>query len=182
MVQKYWIIWWEEVRSGYSILFLLLLTYLQNNVDPAIFTIFDCPSWPKWKITDSPSTLERLGHGILQFYDLEHNIWVEVSVSYPHAVTTDGYLLLRRAGVSCKNFDEQLTIATSMQRPHTSTRVYMTKVRQSVRAKMLKKKGKKMYGDISDDSEGEVEIVEPQCEFVYKLMLNLFLTYCDNRS
>ena len=75
-------------------------------------------------------------------------------------VTTDGYLLLRRAGVSCKDFDNQLSIATS--RPNSSARVYMTKVRQSVKTKMLKKK-RKTYTYISDDSEGEVEIVEPQC-------------------
>lgn len=81
-------------------------------------------------------------------------------------VTTDGYLLLRRTGVSCKDFDEQLAIATSTQfvtrRPNTSARVYMTKARQSVKTKLLKKKGRS-YNYISDDSEGEVEIVEPQC-------------------
>jgi hypothetical protein len=122
----------------------------------------DCPSWPKWKVTDSPSTLERLGHGTLQFYDLEHKIWIEVSVSYPHMVTTDGYLLLRRAGVSCIDFDEQLAIATRPNTSAGSARVYMTKVRQSVKTKMQKKK-RKAYTYISDDSEGEVEIVVPKC-------------------
>lgn len=158
ILRKFRIVWWEKVCR--SIQFLLVLTLLQDNVDPAIFTILDCPSWPKWKVTDSPSTLERLGHGTLQFYDIEHKIWVEVPVSYPYTVTTDGYLLLRRAGVSCKDFDNQLSIATS--RPNSSARVYMTKVRQSVKTKMLKKK-RKTYTYISDDSEGEVEIVEPQC-------------------
>ena len=82
-------------------------------------------------------------------------------------VTTDGYLLLRRAGVSCISFDEQLAIAT---RPNSSAasagsaRVYMTKVRQSVKTKLQKKKDK-AYTCISDDSEGEVEIVELKCKF-----------------
>ena len=40
----------------------------------------------------------------------------------------------------------------------------MTKVRQSVKTKMIKKKATVHY--ISDNSEGEVEIVEPQHEFV----------------
>ena len=119
-------------------------------------------------MADSPSTLERLGHDTIEFYDLEHKIWVEAPVSYPHLAMTDGYLLLRRAGVSCKNFDRQLALATSAefvtQRPNTSSRVYMTKVRQSVKAKMIKKKATVHY--ISDNSEGEVEIVEPQREFV----------------
>jgi hypothetical protein len=148
----------------------LNLIHLQNNVDPAIFTILDCPSWPKWKVTDSPSTLERLGHSTLQFYDIKHKIWVEAPVSYPHTVTTDGYLLLRRTGVSCKNFDEQLALAITTQlvaktpTGNASARVYMTKVRQSVKTKVLKKKGK-MRANVylSDDSEGDVEIVEPQC-------------------
>jgi hypothetical protein len=166
IVQKFRIVWWEKVCCYIQTRILLLLTFLQSNVDPAIFTILDCPSWPKWKVTDSLSTLERLGHGTtLQFYDLEHKIWVEVPVSYPHTVTTDGYLFLRRAGVSCKDFDGQLAIATRFvtQMPNTSARVYMTKVRRSVKTKMLKEK-LKMRAYLSDDSEGEVEIVEPQSQ------------------
>ena len=102
----------------FNLALIFLFTCLQNDDDPAIFTILDCPCWPKWKVTDSPSALERLGTETFQFYDLEHRIWVEAPISYPHTVTTDGYLLLRRPGVSCKDFRERLVIA--MQRPTTS--------------------------------------------------------------
>jgi hypothetical protein len=76
-------------------------------------------------------------------------------------MTTDGYLLLRRPGISCKDFREHLVIATSMQTPTTS-RIYMAKLRQSVKSKMLKNKAKIRASHWSEDSEGEVEFVESQ--------------------
>ena len=72
----------------------MLFTCLQDDHDPTIFTPLDCLCWPKWKATDSLSTLERLETDILKFYDLKHKIWVEALLSYPHTMKTDGYLLL----------------------------------------------------------------------------------------
>ena len=115
--RSFHIVWWEKVCCFNSML-TFLLTCLQDDHDPIVFTILDCPCWPKWKVTDSLSALKCLGTDTLQFYDLEHKIWVEAPVSYPHTMTTDGYLLLRRPGVICKDFDECLVIA--MQRPVTS--------------------------------------------------------------
>lgn len=111
VIEKFRIVWWEKVCCFNSTL-AFLLTRLQDDHDPIVFTILDCPCWPKWKVTDSLSALERLGTDTLQFYDLEHKIWVEAPVSYPHTMTTDSYLLLRCPGVSCKDFDECLVIAT----------------------------------------------------------------------
>ena len=149
--------------------FLKIYTFhLQDDEDPAVFTILDCPRWPKWKVTDSLSALERLGTDTFQFYDLEHKIWVEAPVSYPHTMTTDGYLLLRRPGISCKDFGEHLVIATRMQTPTTS-RVYMTKSRQSVRvkSKITKNKEKMRASHLSEDSEGEIEFVESQRKSIH---------------
>lgn len=87
-------------------------------------------------------------------------------------MTTDGYLLLRRPGVNCKDFNERLAIAT--QTPTTS-RVYMTKVRQSVKSKIMKNKGKMRASRQSEDSEGEVEFVESQCRSIHNLILGLLL-------
>jgi hypothetical protein len=168
IIEKFRIVWWEKVGCqclDFTLIFLLL-TCLQDDDDPAVFTILDCPSWPKWKVTDSPSALERLGTDTFQFYDLEHKIWVEAPVSYPHTMTTDGYLLLRCPGVSCKDFSEHLGIA--MRTPSTS-RVYMTKVRQSVKSKIMKNKAKMRASHWSEDSEGEVEFVE--CKLVHNLIL-----------
>jgi len=83
-------------------------------------------------------------------------------------MTTDGYLLLRRPGVSCKDFNERLVIA--MQTP-TNSRVYMTKVRQSVKSKLMKNKGKMWASHQSEDSEGEVEFVELQRKSIHNLTL-----------
>jgi hypothetical protein len=117
--------------------------------------------------------LERLGTDTFQFYYLEHKIWVEAPVSYPHSIKTDGYLLLRRTGISCKDFYGHLAIA--MQKPTTS-RSYMTKLRQSVKSKIMKNKGKMRASNWSDDSEGEVELVESQHKFIHNLILSLSLT------
>ena len=128
----------------------VLLTVLQNNSPLAVFTVLDCPSWPKWKIADSPKVLDRLGDDSdpILFFDVECSIWVECPLSYPHTPKTDGYLLLRRAGVMCRDFDKYLQLAT--QKLPTS-RTYLTKT--------LKNKGKqKEIKALSSDSE--IEIIE----------------------
>ena len=58
IIEKFCIVWWEKVRCLNSTL-AFLFTRLQDDHDPAVFTILDCPCWPKWKVTDSLSALER---------------------------------------------------------------------------------------------------------------------------
>jgi hypothetical protein len=171
VIEKFRVVWWEKVRCLNSTP-VFLLTCLQDDHDPAVFTVLDCPCWPKWKVRDSLSALERLGTDTLQFYDLEHKIWVEVPVSYPHTMTTDCYLLLRRPGVNCKDFNERLAIAT--QTPTTS-RVYMTKARQLVKRKLMENKRKKWASHQSEDSEGEVEFMELPRKLIQNMTLILLL-------
>ncbi|KDR71532.1 hypothetical protein GALMADRAFT_253865 [Galerina marginata CBS 339.88] len=142
MVQRFRIIWWER-----------------ENVDPAIFPVQACPGWPKWKICDSPDVVQRLGIGLVDFYDQDFKIWVECPLTYPHTVKTDCYLLLRRQAVHCQDFAKHLLTATKV--PSTS-RVYMASVRKSlhVRTKSLKQRTKGQTVDSEAESEGEVEIVE----------------------
>ena len=78
-------------------------------------------------------------------------------ISYVHAVTTDGHLLLRCAGVECEDFDSKVQLAT--RKDISSSRTYMSNVRQSVATK-AKRKGKGQAFDLNDkESDGEVEIV-----------------------
>ncbi|KAF8801528.1 hypothetical protein BYT27DRAFT_7261857 [Phlegmacium glaucopus] len=126
----------------------------QSNQDPAVFVVQECPHWPKWKIADSPTTLTRLGAGLVQFYDFAHPIWIECAPTYSHTVRTDGYLFLRRAGVECKDFEQQLTI-TIHKTPHA--RYFMTNERKSVKTALNIKK--KADANLSS-SDGEVEIIE----------------------
>ena len=128
--------------------------------------------WAKWKIQDSPSTLQRLGDGLLQFYDINHNLWVESDPAYPHTLQTDCYLLLRCTGVICQDFENHL--AAARHKP-TNQRTYMTKIRQSVKSKALKGKGKAQARSHSDDdSDGEVEFVEIPSEPPQILKLSPF--------
>ena len=93
IIEKFHIVWWEKVHC-LNLTLAFLLTCLQDDHDPAVFTILDCLCWPKWKVMDSLRALKRLGMDTLQFYNLKHKIWVEAPVLYPHTMTTDGYLLL----------------------------------------------------------------------------------------
>lgn len=144
----------------------------QTGVEPTVFTVQDCPRWPKWKINDSPPTLKRLGDDLLQFYDTDHNLWVESNPSYPHTLQTDGYLLLHRAGVVCQNFEQHL--AAALHKP-TNQRTYMTKVRQSIKSKTLKGKGKaRARSQTDDESDGAVEFVDIPSESLRNIKLNHF--------
>ena len=162
VIEKFRIVWWEKVHC-LNLTLIFLFTCLRDDDDPAVFTILDCPCWPKWKVTDSPSALKCLGTDTFEFYDLDHKIWVEAPVSYPHMMMTDSYLFLRRPGVSCKDFREHLVIA--MQTPTTS-RVYMTKLRQSVKSKITINKEKMCASQWLKDSEGEVEFVGSQSQSI----------------
>jgi hypothetical protein len=83
--------------------------------------------------------------------------WIECPVLYAHAVKTDGYLLLRRTGIECKDFNTKFSLATRTD--NSSSRSYMSSVRRSV-AKKVKCKGKgRALDDEELESEGEVEIV-----------------------
>lgn len=52
----------------------------------------------------------------------------------------------------------------------------MTKVCQSVKNKIMKNKGKMRASHWSEDSEGEVEIVESQCKFTHNFVSRPLLT------
>ncbi|KAF8161528.1 hypothetical protein B0H34DRAFT_701376 [Crassisporium funariophilum] len=142
LVQRFRIIWWER-----------------ENVDPAFFPVQACPEWPKWKICDSPDVVQRLGIGLVDFYDQDFKIWVECPLTYPHTVKTDCYLLLRRQAVRCHDFAQHLLTATKV--PSTS-RVYMASVQKSLHVctKSLKRRTKGQTVDSEEESAGEVEIVE----------------------
>ena len=85
-----------------------------------ICAVHDCPHWPKWILendSDIQKTLglfEQLGtkQCMLQFYDIRNRYWVSCSPTYPHAVKKDGYLLLRRSGTLCHDFEIHLENAT----------------------------------------------------------------------
>ena len=125
------------------------------------FTVSTCPEWPKWRVTDCPSTLERLRGTGLEFYDTKHHIWLECPVSCAHIVKTDSYLLLRRVGTICQDFEKQLSIATMPANSTGTGRVYMSSnIRPKLtKARELKRKGKERRVDPNESSEGEVEIV-----------------------
>lgn len=130
----------------------------------------EIPEWPKFRLADSPALLERFGKGGLDFYDVSTFEWIECPLSYAHAVTTDGHLLLRCTGTECEDFDSKLLLAT--RKNTSSSRSYMTNVRRSVISK-AKRKGKGRVFEL--ESDGEVEIVSGMSS-VIQLFLDLLTT------
>jgi hypothetical protein len=117
----------------------------------------DIRDWPKFRLADSPALLERLGEGDIDFYDALTFEWIECPILYAHAVKTDGYLLLRRTGIECEDFDTKFALAT--RKGDSSSRSYISNVRQSVATK-TKRKGKGRALELDDgESEGEVQII-----------------------
>ena len=147
---------------------------------PTTFIVSTCPEWPKWRVTDCPSTLERLRGTGLEFYDTKHHIWLECPVSCAHIVKTDSYLLLRRVGTICQDFEKQLSIATMPANSTGTGRVYMSSnIRPKLtKARELKRKGKERRVDPNESSEGEVEFVDSTsiCLHVFLSLSALSLT------
>lgn len=106
---------------------------------------------------------------------MEFDLWIESPTTYPHSVTTDGYLLLRCKDAECQDFDKYLKTAT--QRPSTS-RVYMTAVRQSLRKKSVTQKEKACTTHSDADSGSEVEVVKGR----HKRKGKAPATYSDEES
>jgi hypothetical protein len=117
----------------------------------------EIPDWPKLRLADSPALLEGFGKGGLNFYDMLTFEWIECPLSYAHAVTTDGHLLLRCTGTKCEDFDSKLLLAT--RKDTSSSCSYMSNVHRSVTSK-TKQKGKGQAFELEDEeSGGEAEIV-----------------------
>jgi hypothetical protein len=90
----------------------------------------DIRDWPKFRLADSPALLEHLGEGDIDFYDALTFEWIECPILYVHAVKTDSYLLLRRTGIECEDFDTKFALAT--RKGDSSSHSYISNVRQSV--------------------------------------------------
>ncbi|KAF8805950.1 hypothetical protein BYT27DRAFT_7257779 [Phlegmacium glaucopus] len=120
---------------------------------PSTFIVHVCPQWPKWRITDCPTTLKCVGEDDLEFYDIKHHLWLECPVSCPHLVKTDDYFFLWRAGIECRDFEARLELATW---PLSTSRVYMTTAHKSLQTKALKQKERAKVVEDDDDSEVEV--------------------------
>ncbi|KAJ3492606.1 hypothetical protein NLJ89_g11196 [Agrocybe chaxingu] len=135
-----------------------LIQKFRNDNEPVVFTVLECPNWPKWKINDSPTTKKHLGPILLQFYDIDTAIWVEVPTSYPFTLKTDSYLLLRHAGIKCLCFDEQLAVA--LRKPDNQ-RTYISNVRRPLKKSSAKSQSTQSTPAPADEgSDDEVEVIE----------------------
>ncbi|KAJ7881678.1 hypothetical protein B0H13DRAFT_2540367 [Mycena leptocephala] len=84
-----------------------LLVYLRNSVeDPVVLCISaaELPSWPQFRLTDSPQTLSDMGiedvdNINLEQYSESYHIFMKVSVRHLFTLTTDCVVLLRKQGV-----------------------------------------------------------------------------------
>lgn len=128
------------------------------TIAPAsISRIQDCPQWPKWSLTDWPSSSVELGTDQLddlQLYDFSCREWINMaggSLAYKHRISKGGHVFLRSRGVSCPGFED---VVTKFTRKSMHIRHNIQAERAAVRKDL---KNRKVF--LIDDDEDEVEFV-----------------------
>ncbi|KAF8972916.1 hypothetical protein BDZ97DRAFT_1778362 [Flammula alnicola] len=138
-----------------------LVFWHQDGKAPKVRAIHECPVWPKWIFMDAIDIREEfdIRATLLEYYDVRSCQWITCSLSYPHDVKRDGYLLLRLLETSCLGLDNYVQQAVAKD---THLRNNMAGERAGVRQKLQKRKidPPPFLVNLSDDDD-EVMIVEP---------------------
>lgn len=85
----------------------------------------------------------------VDMYNTKYRLWVKINLSYPHSLSTDSYIFLRRRGVSCVDLTDILKRFTQ---PAVHMRYNMPGERLAVR-EALRRRAVQLDGD------SDVEIV-----------------------
>jgi phosphotransferase system IIB component len=135
-----------------------LVFWDDDNRDAAIICIHDCPQWPIFILHSSPDILKRLGEDItdIDLYHLKHRVWVQIDLTYPHSISTDAYIFLRRRGVQCVDLDN---LIERFSKPAARIRLDMHLERQMARNKLKKNKKGKV---VAEESDSDIEFVMGQ--------------------
>ncbi|KAJ7667450.1 hypothetical protein DFH06DRAFT_1126263 [Mycena polygramma] len=162
-----------DVRVGRR----FMIVYLGDATDePVVLCLSadDIPDWPKFQLSESPSTVQDLGIDdlddlSLQQYSTTYEIFMNVSVRHLFTVTTDCVLFFRRKGVRVANEADLLTRFFPAQTVNHQ-RHGLSQERAGVRAeyKKLKGKGKTISPLSESDSEVEASEVVPAAPVVRK--------------
>ena len=75
--------------------------------------------WPKWILMDARDICEELNicTTLLEFYNMRSSQWITCSLSYPHNIKKNGYLLLRLLKTSCLDLEKYIQ-QVSTKAPH----------------------------------------------------------------
>ncbi|KAJ7652476.1 hypothetical protein DFH06DRAFT_1331103 [Mycena polygramma] len=133
-----------------------LVFWNDDDKDPLILGVTECPSWPNFRLSEAPKTLALLGTDFLaiQYYDVPFRLWKRVDLDYPHILTPNTYLLMRRIGVSGR--DQQRLVDQFVNSPGPQhIRYHLPAERDAVRVKL-----KARRKDPIPDDDSEVEVVE----------------------
>ncbi|KAF7356302.1 hypothetical protein MVEN_00962100 [Mycena venus] len=138
------------------------LTNYVEFQDPVVLCISaaDLPSWPQFRLTDSPRTLSDMGiedvdNTSLEQYSESYHIFMKVSVRHLFTLTTDCVVLLRKQGVRVPDEASIITRFLGRSTPPTSShqRYGLSQERAGVRREYRKLK------TILSDDESDVEVV-----------------------
>ncbi|KDR83981.1 hypothetical protein GALMADRAFT_275227 [Galerina marginata CBS 339.88] len=151
----------KRVRINLDNRFYLVFWH-EDEKEPKVRAIHECPVWPKWIFLDAVDIRKELDmHATLvEYYDLRSFQWITCSLSYPHDVKRDGYLLLRLPKTSCLNLEKYVQQATA-KAPHL--RNNMAGERAGVREKLQQRKiepPRFLVNWSDDDDEDEVVFVK----------------------
>ncbi|KAF9554299.1 hypothetical protein CPC08DRAFT_821790 [Agrocybe pediades] len=152
-----------------------VLVYWDNSVDKAQVLCIedsDCPHWPVWQLGQyrglsqlmkaSESAMSNTVTSI-EMYSTKYRYWMTVSLGFAHQVTTDCILMIRRAGVTGVDEDDQIRrFFSSAEIPSGRFRTNILAEKKSIRESLKNRnRGRKA---IESDSDSDIEFVSPSSQ------------------
>ncbi|KAJ7495270.1 hypothetical protein FB451DRAFT_1213727 [Mycena latifolia] len=137
----------------------VLFFWSTDGAPVSIQLVEDCPSWPRLCLRDIAHLLTTPAHPHLddfyQCYSFSYHAWMRVSNKYPHALTHDQPILVRRLGVIGSDENDQLRRLGVNQSFLTPLPVHSTAAAAST---STNHKGKRRHISV-DSSDDEVLVV-----------------------
>ncbi|KAJ7157855.1 hypothetical protein C8R43DRAFT_1125001 [Mycena crocata] len=140
----------------------IIVVYWDLSGGPhAVHYVHYCPFWPTWYVSDARETLADLLHGTpLQLFVPRFREWTDIMESFPHSVTTDCVIMLRRHGV--RGHEEAATIVKYYPPAAPSVHLHynLPAERTAVRSEYKRRKASSSAIVIDCDPDSEVEFVD----------------------
>ncbi|KAJ7849539.1 hypothetical protein B0H14DRAFT_2582469 [Mycena olivaceomarginata] len=143
--------------------------FLRENTPHCVYWIDSVPTWPQWRVSDATSPFaDLLGDADVDMYTPKYKQWVTINTSFPHTVSVDSILMLRRRDIDCFDFDTVIRNFNPESRHPTSTLHIRTNMpaecsalRSIYKNTRMSRSGKPRSADLSyDDDDSDVQVTD----------------------
>jgi hypothetical protein len=134
-----------------------------------VYWIDSVPTWPQWRVSDATSPFaDLLADADVDMYTPKYKQWVTINTSFPHTVSVDSILMLRRRDIDCFDFDAVIQNFYPESRHPTSTLHIRTNMpaecsalRSIYKSARTARSGKPRSADLSyDDDDSDVQVTD----------------------